>query len=186
MRRIQLPLDAALIEELRCGEAVLLSGPLLTARDAAHARLVAALENGEPLPVTLDGAVLYYVGPTPAKPGEVLGSAGPTTSARMDGYTPRLLEQGLKGMIGKGDRAPTVVDAMVKNKAVYFAATGGAGALLSSCVTAAKVVAYPELGTEAICRLTVRDFPAVVAIDCRGEDLYKTGPARYRAQRDKR
>ncbi|MDI3340849.1 MAG: Fe-S-containing hydro-lyase [Sphaerobacter sp.] len=176
---ITAPLDAATAARLRAGDAVLISGTLLTARDAAHQRLAAALASGEPLPVDLRDQVIYYVGPAPARPGAVIGSAGPTTSGRMDPYTPALLAAGLRGMIGKGHRSPEVRAAIVQHGAVYFAAVGGAGALLARRITAAEVVAYPDLGPEAIYRLTVVDFPAIVVNDCHGGDLYADAPSRY-------
>lgn len=178
-KRINLPLSQQDIGELRAGEAVLLNGPLFSARDAAHQRLVAALDAGEPLPVNLSGETIYYVGPCPTPPGKIIGSAGPTTSGRMDPYTPRLLELGLKGMIGKGQRRPEVIAAMVKHKAVYFAALGGAGALIARSIRAVEVAAYPDLGPEAIFRLEVRNFPVIVAVDANGTDLYQKGRAEY-------
>lgn len=183
MKRIQLPLCKQDIITLRAGERVLLNGTLYTARDAAHKRLVELLRRGEEPPFPLHGAVLYYVGPTPAPEGRVIGSAGPTTSYRMDAYTPVLLQHGLRGMIGKGDRSAPVVQSMVENGAVYFAAVGGAAAQLARCVTACEVVAYEELMSEAVRRLTVQDFPVVVAIDARGNNLYETGPRQYRASK---
>ena len=164
---------------LTAGDSVLISGTIYTARDAAHARLAELLEEGRPLPIPLRDSIIYYVGPTPAKPGQAIGSAGPTTSYRMDRYAPRLIERGLRGMIGKGDRSQEVVDSMVKCGAVYFGALGGAGALLSQCVTACRVVCYEDLGAEAIHELTVVDFPATVAIDTKGNSLYETGPKAY-------
>lgn len=171
-KSVQLPLTKKTAKDLRAGEFCYLSGELLVARDAAHARMIACLDKGEPLPVSLDGETIYYMGPSPAKPGQVIGSAGPTTSGRMDRYTPVLLAQGMLGMIGKGRRSDEVKRAMTEHGAVYFAAIGGAGALLSQCVEAAETVAYGDLGPEAIRRLKVRDLPVVVAIDSRGEDVY--------------
>lgn len=172
--KISTPFDDQLVSSLAAGEEVLLSGVVYTARDAAHKRLCALLDNGEPLPLDLRGQVIYFVGPTPAKPGHVIGSSGPTTSYRMDAYSPRLIaEAGLKGMIGKGGRGQSVVDAMVKHKCVYFAATGGAAALIAQSVIACEVVCYADLGPEAIHRLTVRDFPLIVATDATGRDLYR-------------
>lgn len=171
-KSIQLPLTKETAKDLRAGEFCYLSGELLVARDAAHARMIACLDKGEPLPVSLEGETIYYMGPSPAKPGQVIGSAGPTTSGRMDRYTPALLAQGMLGMIGKGRRSGEVKQAMIEHGAVYFAATGGAGALLAKCVEAAETVAYEDLETEAIRRLKVRDLPVVVAIDSRGEDVY--------------
>ncbi len=171
--RLTPPLDEKLARELRAGQAVRFDGVLYAARDAAHQRLTAALARGEPLPFPADGAVLYYVGPSPGAPGQVVGAAGPTTSARMDAYTPALLAAGIRGMIGKGDRSPEVIAAMRRCGAVYFAATGGAGALLGRCVREAEMIAYPELGAEALRRLVVADFPALVAIDAHGVSLYR-------------
>jgi fumarate hydratase subunit beta len=179
VKRIKLPLSEDDIQGLRAGESVLLNGPLLSARDAAHKRITAALAEGEGLPVELKGETIYYVGPCPTPPGRIIGSAGPTTSGRMDLYTPRLLELGMAGMIGKGQRAPEVITAMVKYGAVYFAALGGAGALIAKSIKEAKVIAYPDLGPEAIHRLVVEDFPAIVAIDAAGTDLYRTGRVAY-------
>jgi len=170
--RIDTPLDDAAIERLHAGDRVLLNGVIYTARDAAHKRLFDLLQAGKPLPVDLRGQVIYYVGPTPAKPGHVIGSAGPTTSGRMDAYAPALIAQGLKGMIGKGQRNKDVRNAMIEHKAVYFGATGGAAALLSRKIVKAEVIAYEDLGAEAIYRLEVRDFPVIVINDIYGEDLY--------------
>jgi fumarate hydratase subunit beta len=179
-KHIALPLSRQEALSLRAGEGVLLSGVLYTARDAAHKRLADLLQDGRPPPVDLRGQVIYYVGPAPARPGEPIGSAGPTTSGRMDAWAALLISQcAVRGMIGKGDRRAQVVDAMKKYSAVYFAAIGGAGALLASCVTQCEVVAYPDLGAEAIHRLVVKDFPAVVAIDCHGGNLYRQGPEAY-------
>jgi len=173
MIRLKTPLTTEDVESLRAGDSVLLSGVVYTARDAAHARLARLLEEGRPLPIDIKGQVIYYVGPTPARPGQVIGSAGPTTAGRMDSYTPALLEAGLKGMIGKGLRSQEVRDAIVKHKAVYFAATGGAAALLAKCIVACEVAAYPDLGCEAIHRLEVRNLPLVVINDCAGGDFYR-------------
>lgn len=178
-RRVQLPLTAEEAASLRAGDLVTLSGTVYTARDAAHRRMDEALDRGEPLPFPLAGQTIYYMGPSPARPGRVIGSAGPTTASRMDRYTPRLLDLGLRAMIGKGRRSPEVVAAMVRRGAVYFAAVGGAGALLSRCIRSARVVAYEDLGPEAVRALVLEDFPAVVAIDARGRDLYdRPRPAR--------
>ncbi|MEG2393459.1 MAG: Fe-S-containing hydro-lyase [Ruthenibacterium sp.] len=179
--RIQTPLTRERCASLHAGDTVLLSGTVYTARDAAHARLCALLDENKPLPVDLDGAVIYYAGPTPSRPGEIIGSAGPTTSYRMDAYAPRLLRLGLLGMIGKGARGDEVVQAMRACGAVYFAAIGGAGALMASCITAAEIVCYEDLGSEAIRRLTVRDMPLTVVVDSSGADLYRLGPAAYLA-----
>ena len=170
------PLTDAVLETLRIGDNVRISGTIYTGRDAAHKRLVEALDRGEDLPVDLSGQIIYFVGPTPPKPGEPIGSAGPTTSYRMDAYSPRLMaEAGLKAMIGKGGRSADVIAAMGEHKCVYLAAVGGAGALLGRNITAAEVVAYEDLGPEAIRRLTVKNFPAVVVNDLTGADLYKQG-----------
>jgi fumarate hydratase subunit beta len=168
------------VEGLRAGDRVLFNGVLYTARDAAHARLVALLDEGKPLPFPIEGQIIYYVGPSPARPGAIIGSAGPTTSGRMDIYAPALMAAGLKGMIGKGSRSEDVKAAMAKHRAVYFAATGGAGALLSQRIVKAEVVAYEELGPEAIRRLEVEDLPAIVVNDIHGGDLYREGTSRYR------
>ena len=172
--KITTPLDDSLVCSLKAGQDVLLSGVIYTGRDAAHKRLCELLDKGEPLPLNLRGQVIYFVGPTPAKPGEVIGSAGPTTSYRMDAYSPRLIaEAGLKGMIGKGGRGQSVIDAMKKYKCVYFAATGGAAALIAKCIIACEVVCYNDLGAEAIHRLEVKDLPLIVATDADGCDLYQ-------------
>ncbi len=181
MKRAISPLDEATVESLRAGDQVLISGVLYVARDAAHKRMVDALDQGKPLPFVLKGQTIYYMGPAPASPGQPIGSAGPTTSGRMDAYTPRLLAEGLKAMIGKGERSPAVKDAMKKYRAVYLAATGGAGALISKSIRKSEVIAYPELGAEAVLRLAVEDFPAVVVNDIYGDDLYKEGRDRYRS-----
>lgn len=173
------PLTDEMVSSLEIGDKVFLSGVVFTARDAAHKRLIDLLDAGKPLPFDIKGQVIYYVGPSPAKPGGVIGAAGPTTSYRMDPYAPRLMELGLKGMIGKGKRALAVKESMVKYKAVYFGATGGAGALISRAIKAAEVIAYEELGPEAIRRLVVENFPAVVINDTRGRDLYEEGIKEY-------
>ena len=178
-RSIHTPLTPETARTLKSGDSVLLSGVIYTARDAAHKRLCELLDRGEPLPLELRDAVIYFVGPTPAKPGQVLGSAGPTTSYRMDAYSPALIAQGLTGMIGKGKRGPEVVAAMKEHGAVYFGAIGGAGALLSSCVKEARVIAYEDLGAEAIRRLVVEDLPVTVIIDSAGNNLYETGRRAY-------
>ncbi|MCL2672699.1 MAG: Fe-S-containing hydro-lyase [Clostridiales bacterium] len=181
---VQLPLTEETAKQLRAGDSVTLSGPLYTARDAAHARLTALLHENKPLPFPIENASIYYVGPTPAKPGQVIGSAGPTTSSRMDVYTPALLDRGLRGMIGKGVRNGEVIAAMKRNGAVCFGAIGGAGALLSDCIKEAEVVAFEDLGAEAICRLELEKFPVVVVIDTLGNDLYQIGRAQYLQERD--
>lgn len=170
--RLTAPFSKADLQELRAGDKVLISGELLGARDAAHKRIVELLESGEDLPVDLRGQAIYYVGPSPAAPGRVIGAAGPTTSGRMDSYTPRLLDLGVLATIGKGRRSPEVVAAMNKNGAVYLGAVGGTGALLSRCISAVTTIAWPELGPEALIRLTVTDFPVVVINDTRGGSLY--------------
>jgi fumarate hydratase subunit beta len=173
------PLTDEMVSSLEIGDKVFLSGVVYTARDAAHKRLIDLLDAGKPLPFDIKGQVIYYVGPSPAKPGGVIGAAGPTTSYRMDPYAPRLMELGLKGMIGKGKRAPAVKESMVKYKAVYFGATGGAGALISRAIKASEVIAYEELGPEAIRRMVVENFPAVVINDIQGRDLYEEGIKEY-------
>ena len=171
-KKINLPLSEEAIKELHTGDMVLLSGTLYSARDAAHKKMTELLAEEKPLPFPLEGNVIYYLGPTPARPGQVIGSAGPTTSTRMDKYTPALLKRGLKGMIGKGKRSPEVIRAMQEEGAVYFAAVGGAGALLSKCIRESRVIAFDELGTEAVREMRVENFPAIVAIDCRGKNIY--------------
>ena len=178
-KNITSPIDEQTIESLHAGDQVLISGVIYVGRDAAHKRLVETLDKGEKLPFDVKGQTIYYMGPSPTKPGHVIGSAGPTTSGRMDAYTPRMQEAGLKAMIGKGLRSPEVKDAIVKHKAVYFAATGGAAALIARAVTKSETIAYEELGPEAVLRLEVKDFPAVVINDCHGGDLYQEGKARY-------
>jgi fumarate hydratase subunit beta len=177
--RLSAPVSDELIKTLVMGDQVLVNGVIYTARDAAHKRLMDLLARGEPLPVDFRGQILYYVGPSPARPGRVIGAAGPTTSTRMDAYTPRMLELGLKVMIGKGRRSPEVIAALQHHVAVYLGATGGAGALISKCIKAATVVAFPDLGPEAIHRLEVEDFPAIVINDCHGGDLYEVGRRHY-------
>jgi len=173
------PLDDQSVERLKIGDRVLLSGYVYSARDSAHKRLVDLLDRGEQLPFDIKGQVIYFVGPTPARPGRPIGSAGPTTSSRMDKYSPRLIAQGLKGMIGKGFRSPEVIEAMKKYKTVYFAAVGGAGALLAQRIKESEIVAYEDLGPEAIRRLKLDNFPVIVVNDCRGNDLYKEGVKKY-------
>ena len=173
--RLNLPLTAEQAAALRAGDLLLLSGDLYTARDAAHQKMIAVLDRGETLPVDLTGQTIYYSGPCPARPGHPTGAAGPTTSGRMDAYTPRLLASGLRVMIGKGARSPEVIAAIRQHGAVYLGATGGAGALLAQCIRKSEIVAYPELGTEAVRRLSVVDFPAVVLNDSQGGDLYSEG-----------
>jgi fumarate hydratase subunit beta len=178
--RLNPPLSDEDVEKLKIGDRVLINGVIYTGRDAAHKRLSDLLRDEKPLPFDIKGQIIYYVGPTPAKPGLVFGSAGPTTSYRMDAYSPSLIERGLKGMIGKGMRSDSVKEAMKKYKAVYFAATGGAGALLAKRVKKAEIIAYDDLGPEAIRRLEVVDLPVIVVNDVRGNDLYIEGERRYR------
>jgi len=177
---LETPLSNAEVKKLKVGTPVLLSGVLYSARDAAHKRLVELMDAGKKLPIDIAGQVIYYMGPSPAPPGRPIGAAGPTTSYRMDPYAPRLMAKGLKGMIGKGTRSDQVKSAMKKHTSVYFAAIGGAGALISKCILSAEVVAYPDLGPEAIRRLEVKDLPAVVAGDCYGGDIYEIGVKKYR------
>jgi fumarate hydratase subunit beta len=177
---IKAPLDEKTVEMLKAGDQVNITGVIYTARDAAHKRLIESLDKGEKLPVDMHGQVIYYMGPAPAKLGHAIGSAGPTTSGRMDTYAPRLMAEGMKGMIGKGDRTQAVKDAMKKYKAVYLAAIGGAGALIAKSVKKAEIIAYDDLGAEAIRRLEVVNFPATVINDIYGNDLYEEGKAKYR------
>ncbi|MDR0598067.1 MAG: Fe-S-containing hydro-lyase [Treponema sp.] len=179
IRRITLPLSREKAADIAAGDRVLLSGILYTARDAAHKRLLEILDQGGDLPFPLEDACLYYMGPSPAAPGQVIGAAGPTTSYRMDPYTPRLLSLGLRGMIGKGKRSAEVIEAIRKAGAVYFGAIGGAGALLSQRIRSSELIAFEDLGTEAARRLVVEDFPVTAIIDSRGNNLYETGPAAY-------
>ena len=180
IRRVVAPLDSAVVTELRAGDRVLLSGSIITGRDAAHKRMTDLIKAGESLPFSIEGEIIYYVGPTPAPPGRPIGAAGPTTAYRMDAYAPLLIERGLKGMIGKGQRADAVKQAMAKFGAVYFTSVGGAGALISQRIKQAIILAWEDLGTEAVRRLLVEDLPLVVATDVHGGDLYVTGPAEYR------
>lgn len=179
-KRIKLPITEADIQDLKAGDSVLLSGTIITGRDAAHKRLFELIEQNKPLPVEIDGELIYYVGPAPAKPGYAVGPAGPTSSYRMDKYAPALLDLGLKGMIGKGARSKDVIDAIVRNKAVYFAAIGGAAALIAKSIKSEELLCYEDLGTEAVRRYTVEDFPCIVAIDSRGNNVYETEPPKYR------
>ena len=179
-KRITAPLTDEIVEGLRIGDSVLITGVLFTGRDSAHKRLVDTLDEGKTLPVDLKGQIIYYAGPAPAKPGHAIGSVGPTTSYRMDPYAPKLIAIGLKGMIGKGNRSEEVIEAIQKHKGVYFGAIGGAAALMAKSVKKAEIVAYEDLGPEAIRRLEVVDFPAVVVNDCYGGDLYKEGMEKYR------
>ncbi len=179
VKEVRAPLSDADVESLHAGDRVRISGVVYTARDAAHGRLHELLETGQALPIDVRGQIIYYTGPSPARPGQVVGSIGPTTGGRMDKYKPRLLEQGLKATIGKGARSQTVRDALVTHRAVYFGAIGGAGAVLSRFVKKLEVIAYDDLGTEAIRRLEVEDFPAIVVNDCHGRDLYEEGRKAY-------
>ena len=178
--RLSTPITEEDVEKMKIGDHVLISGVIYTARDAAHNRMVAALNNNEPLPIDIKGQLIYYVGPTPTRPGHVAGAVGPTTSMRMDPFTPRLLAEGLKACMGKGNRGPEVQEALKQHHAVYFMAVGGAGAMLSQFVKKIEVVAYEDLGTESIKRLEVEDFPAVVMDDCQGRDLLMEGRKQWR------
>ena len=182
MQRITSPISDDVMEKLRAGDQVLINGVIYVGRDAAHKRLVEALDRGDELPFDVRGQTIYYMGPSPTKPGHAIGSAGPTTSGRMDAYAPRLMAAGLKAMIGKGLRSQAVKDAICEQKGVYFAAVGGAAALIAKAVTKSETVAYGELGPEAILRLEVNEFPAIVINDCQGGDLYQEGKAKYRSE----
>ena len=177
-KHINVPFDSSISEALKAGDYVYLTGTIYTARDAAHKRMYEALKNGEELPFDVKNNTIYYMGPSPAREGRVIGSAGPTTASRMDKYAPSLLDLGLIGMFGKGKRNKAVHEAIVRNKAVYFAAVGGAGALLSKCITSSEIIAYDDLGTEAVRKLIVKDFPVIVVIDSKGRDLYEETAAR--------
>ena len=179
-RHINVPFDADIVKELKAGDYVYLTGTIYTARDAAHKRMYEALQNGETLPFDIEGNVIYYMGPSPAREGRPIGSAGPTTASRMDKYTPALLELGMRGMIGKGRRTEAVRESMMKNQAVYFAAVGGAGALLSKSILQAEAIAYEDLGTEAIRKLEIKDFPVIVVMDCEGNNLYDMAIEQYK------
>lgn len=179
-KKVTIPMTEDTVRQLRAGDRVLLSGTVYTGRDAAHKRWHALLETGEPMPFDPKGQVIYYVGPAPAPPGRVIGSAGPTSSYRMDPYAPELIAHGIAGMIGKGLRSQAVIDAMVQYGAVYFVATGGAAALIAQSIVAQETIAYEDLGTEAVRRLEIRDFPAIVAIDACGSNIYETEPPKYR------
>jgi len=180
VKKVMLPLTDEALKDLRAGDNILLTGVMYVGRDAAHKRLVEALDQEKPLPFDIKGQTIYFMGPSPAKPGRPIGSAGPTTSGRMDAYSPRLIAEGLKGMIGKGMRSQAVKDAMKKYKAVYLAAIGGAGALIAKSIKKSEVIAYEELGAEAIRRIEVEDFPVTVVNDIYGGDLYQEGKANYR------
>ena len=179
VKRVVTPLNDLEISELKCGDSILLTGTIYTARDAAHKRLIELIEKGEELPFDLKGETIYYVGPTPPKPGMVIGSAGPTTSYRMDAYAPKLLDLGLKGMIGKGLRNEEVIESIKRNKAIYFGAIGGAAALIGKSIVKSEVIAYEDLGSEAIRRLEVKDLPLVVIIDSLGNNIYEIGKENY-------
>ncbi|MDO4337465.1 MAG: Fe-S-containing hydro-lyase [Eubacteriales bacterium] len=179
-RQIQAPIDKETARSLRAGDYVKITGTIYSARDAAHKRMIETLERGEELPIEIQGTTIYYLGPSPAREGRPIGSAGPTTSTRMDKYASKLLDLGLIGMIGKGKRSPEVIDAIVRNGGVYFAAVGGAGAILSRKILSSQVVAYEDLGTEAIRRLEVEDFPVIVVVDSQGNNLYETAAKEWR------
>lgn len=179
-QKINLPITSEIAQTLHAGDYVYLSGEMYVARDAAHKRMMEVLDHGEELPIPIENATIYYMGPSPARQGRPIGSAGPTTASRMDKYAPRLLDLGEKAMIGKGKRTKEVLDAVVRNQAVYFAAVGGAGALLSKCITSSEIVCYEDLGAEAIRRITVQDFPVIVVADCHGNNLYETAILEYR------
>ena len=179
-RHISAPVGRETAEELRAGDYVYITGTIYTARDAGHKRMYETLREGGDLPIKMQDTVIYYMGPSPAREGRPIGSAGPTTASRMDKYTPELLDLGMGAMIGKGKRSQEVIDAVVRNKAVYFAAVGGAGALLSKCITSSEIVAYEDLGTEAIRKLTVVNLPVIVVIDSKGNNLYETAVKEYR------
>ena len=179
-RTITAPIDRETLKSLHAGDYVYISGTIYTARDAAHKRMIETLDEGRELPLDMKDNVIYYMGPSPAREGRPIGSAGPTTASRMDKYTPELLDLGMGAMIGKGKRGQEVIDAVVRNKAVYFAAVGGAGALLSKCITSSEIVAYEDLGTEAIRKLTVVNLPVIVVIESKGNNLYETAVKEYR------
>ena len=172
-RIIKVPFENGVIDTLKSGDFIYLTGTIYTARDAAHQRMYESMLKGEEIPIDLNGNIIYYLGPSPARPGKVIGSAGPTTSSRMDKYTPKMLDAGLKGMIGKGKRSKEVIDSIIKNKSVYLAAIGGAGALLSKCIKESEVIAYDDLGTEAIRKLWVEELPVIVVIDKSGKNMYE-------------
>lgn len=180
---VNTPLTKEKAADLKAGDYVYISGTIYTARDAAHKRMVESLERGEELPFDVNNEIIYYLGPTPNRDGQVIGSAGPTTSSRMDKYSPVLLDRGLTGMVGKGKRDETVIASMKKNTAVYFAAVGGAGALLSQCIKKSEVIAYEDLGTEAIRRLEVENLPVITVIDCEGNNLYETAADQYKREK---
>ncbi len=179
-KKINLPITADIAKELKAGDYVYLTGEMYVARDAAHKRLMELIESGQKLPIELENATIYYMGPSPAREGRPIGSAGPTTASRMDKYAPTLLDLGLKAMIGKGKRTPEVLEAIKRNNAVYFAAIGGAGALLSKCIVESEIVCYEDLGAEAIRKIKVVDFPVIVVGDCHGNNLYETAILQYK------
>lgn len=183
-KKINTPLCEEVVKSLKVGEQVLISGIIYSARDAAHKRMLEDLDRDGKLPMDVDGQIIYYAGPCPPKPGNVSGPYGPTTSGRMDKYSPRLIEEGLMGMMGKGDRADTVIESMINNKCVYLAVIGGLGAYTSTLIKSLKVIAYDELGAEALIKIEVEDFPAIVAIDCEGNNLYRTEPDKYKNKFD--
>lgn len=176
---LQAPFDKQVCQKLKAGDKVLISGNILAARDAAHKALFEAYQRQEKFPIDLKNQIIYYLGPSPAKPNQIIGSAGPTTSGRMDKYTPMMIENGISGMIGKGYRSQEVIDCMVANQVVYMVAVGGAAALISQCILKYEILAYKELGPEAIAKLTIKDFPAIVAIDCFGNNFYEIGQKPY-------
>jgi len=178
--KVTTPLNEEVISKWRSGDKILISGIIYTGRDAAHKRLVELIDKGESLPFDVKGQIIYFVGPTPARPGRAVGSAGPTTSYRMDAYSPRLIEKGLKGMIGKGSRSKEVIEAMMKHKCVYMTAVGGAGALISRCIKSSEIIAYDDLGPEAIRKMEVENLPVIVVNDTSGNDLYQEGIKKYR------
>ena len=180
-KKITLPITDEDIKNLKAGDSVLLSGSIITGRDAAHKRMIEALQRGEELPIDIKDSTIYYMGPSPAREGRPIGSAGPTTATRMDRYAPTLLDLGEKAMIGKGKRSKEVIDAIVRNHAVYFAAVGGAGALLSKCITKSEIVCYEDLGAEAIRKIEIKDFPVIVVIDSQGDNLYETAVKEFAA-----
>jgi fumarate hydratase subunit beta len=182
IKKLSTPLTYDQIKDLRAGDQVSITGVIYSARDAAHKNMVEALKESQPLPIELEGQIIYYAGPTPAKPGKVIGSCGPTTSGRMDAFSPQMMEQGLKGMIGKGPRSKAVIESMKENGAVYFAAIGGAAALIADTIKRVDIVAYEELGPEAIRRMEVKDYPCIVAVDSEGNDLYQIGVEKYRVE----
>lgn len=182
IKYITSPIDKNIVNEIKAGDSVYITGTIYTARDAAHKRMYESILNEEELPFNLDGTILYYLGPSPAREGQIIGSAGPTTSSRMDKYSPLLMEYGLKGMIGKGKRSKEVIQSIIKNNGLYFAAIGGAGALLSKCIVESSIIAYEDLGTEAIRKLEVKNFPVIVVNDSQGNDLYEIAVKKYNSE----